>query len=150
MDNVVYLQLRAWARRHHPEKNQHWIAHKYWLIVTSEGWAFASWTGQNPIRLFNHAQTPIQRHVKVQGKRSPCDGDWIYWSHKMGHHPTVTSTIARLLNRQGGQCAHHGLYFFPDDRMGVHHRDKNPDHHRRDHLALLHRHCHDQLHAECV
>ena len=41
MDNLVYLKLRAWARRRHPEKNRHWIAHKYWLIGTGEGWVFA-------------------------------------------------------------------------------------------------------------
>ena len=97
MDNLVYLKLRAWARRRHPEKNRHWIAHKYWLIGTGEGWVFASRNDQNSIRLFKHAQTPIKRHVKVQGKRSPYDGDWIYWSSRMGHHPTVTSTVARLL-----------------------------------------------------
>ena len=28
MDNLIYLKLRAWARRRHRNKNQHWIAHK--------------------------------------------------------------------------------------------------------------------------
>ena len=68
----------------------------------------------------------------------------------MGHHPTVTLKVARLLKSQAGKCAHCGLYFFPDDRMEVHHVDGNSDNHRRDNLALLHRHCHDQIHAKCV
>ena len=42
MDNLLYLKLRAWSRRRHPNKNRHWIAHKYWLIGTSKGWVFAS------------------------------------------------------------------------------------------------------------
>ncbi len=150
MDNLIYHKLRAWARRRHPHKNQNWIVHKYWLIGTGEGWVFTSRNEQNPKRLFRHVQTPIKRHVKVKGKRSPYDGDWLYWSCRMGQHPTVTSRVARLLKHQAGKCAHCGLYFSPDARMEVHHLDSNRDNYKRNNLALLHRHCHDQLHAECV
>ena len=149
MDALVYQKLRAWARRRHPHKSQHWIARKYWLVGTSEGWVFASRNDQNSMRLFKHDQTPIKRHVKVQGKRSPYDGDWVYWSRRMGHHPTVTMRVARLLKKQAGQCAHCGLYFFPDDLMEIHHMDKNQNNRKQDNLALLHRHCHDQVHAKC-
>ncbi|MBD2347197.1 hypothetical protein H6G18_24150 [Anabaena subtropica FACHB-260] len=27
------------------------------------------------------------RHIQVQGSRSPFDGDWVYWSSRMGKHP---------------------------------------------------------------
>lgn len=150
MDNLMYHKLRAWARRRHPNKNRHWIAHKYWLIGTGEGWVFASRNDQHPMRLFQHARTPIKRHIKVQGSRSPYDGDWIYWSRRMGHHPAVTLRVARLLKRQAGQCAHCGLYFFADDLMEVHHMDRNRNNHKQVNLALTHRHCHDQIHAKCV
>lgn len=150
MDAMVYHKLQAWAHRRHPNKNQHWIARKYWLIGIGEGWVFASGNDQNSLRLFQHVQTPIKRHIKVQGSRSPYDGDWIYWSRRMGQHPTVISIVARLLKRQEGQCTHCGLYFFPNDHMEVHHADRNRDNHRRNNLQLLHRHCHDQIHATCV
>ena len=52
MDNLMYHKLRAWSRRRHPNKNQHWIARKYWLIGTGEGWVFASRSDQHPMRLF--------------------------------------------------------------------------------------------------
>ena len=125
MDALMYQKLWAWARRRHPNKNRHWIARKYWLIGAGEGWVFDSRNEPHSMRLFNHDQTPIKRHIKVQGSRSPYDGDWIYWSRRMGHHPTVTSRVARLLKRQTGRCAHCGLYFFPDDLMEVHHVDRN-------------------------
>lgn len=150
MDNLMYHKLRAWARRRHPNQNQHWIACKYWLIGTGEGWVFASRNDQHPMRLFQHAQTPIKRHIKVQGSRSPYDGDWIYWSRRMGHHPAVTLRVARLLKRQAGQCAHCGLYFFSDDLMEVHHMDRNKNNQKQVNLALTHRHCHDQIHAKRV
>ena len=102
MDALMYQILWVWARRRHPNKNRHWIARKYWLIGTGEGWVFSSRNELYSMRLFNHDQTPIKRHIKVQGSRSPYDGDWIYWSSRMGHHPTVTSRVARLLKRQTG------------------------------------------------
>ena len=150
MDNLIYHMLRAWARRRHPNKNRHWIVSKYWLVNVGGGWSFTSRSNQHLLSLFRHAQTPINRHVKVQGKRSPYDGDWLYWSQRMGYHPTVTSTVAKLLKKQAGRCNHCGLYFFANDRMEVHHVDKDPTNFRRSNLALLHRHCHDQVHAMYV
>ena len=150
MDHLVYLKLRAWAYRRHPNKNRHWITKKYWLVGQGEGWVFASRNEHKPLRLFRHAETSIKRHVKVQGSRSPYDSDWVYWSRRIGHHPKVTTIVAKLLKRQEGRCNYCGLYFFPDDRMEVHHVDKDKDNHRRDNLELLHRHCHDQIHAKCA
>ncbi|NET32953.1 MAG: hypothetical protein F6K19_13205 [Cyanothece sp. SIO1E1] len=68
----------------------------------------------------------------------------------MGHHPTVNSTVANLLKHQTGKCTHFGLYFFPDDLMEIHHMDRNHNNHKQENLVLLHRHCHDQVHAKCV
>ena len=149
MGYLLYQKLRAWAYRRHPHKSRHWIVRKYWLIDT-QGWVFATRSNAGALRLFQHSQMPIKRHIKVQGSRSPYDGDWLYWSQRMGQYPTVASIAAKLLKRQSGQCSHCGLYFWPDDRMEVHHLDKNRDNHRRDNLALLHLHCHDQIHAKCV
>jgi len=150
MNHLVYRKLRAWAYHRHPHKNRHWIIRKYWLIGTGEGWIFATRNDQGGTRLFQHIQTPIKRHIKVQGNRSPYDGDWLYWSRRMGKYPTATSTVARLLKYQSGKCSHCGLYFWPDARMEIHHLDRNRDNHKRDNLTLLHRHCHDQIHAMYV
>ena len=150
MDAQVYQKLRAWARHRHPNKNQHWIAHKYWLIGRSEGWVFAAQNTLQPMRLFKHALTPIHRHVKVKGSRSPYDGDWVYWSRRQGQHPMLNTTVAKLLKKQMGKCSYCGLYFFCEDKVEVHHIDGNRSNYRRENLTLLHRHCHDQVHAKCV
>ena len=42
MDNLVYHTRRLWLRRPHPNKNRHWIAHKYWLFGEGKGWVFAT------------------------------------------------------------------------------------------------------------
>ena len=147
MDNRVYSKLRAWSRRRHPNKNRHWIACKYWLVGSGGGWVFAARLPHKTLCLVRHIQTPIQRHVKVQQCRSPFDGDWVYWSRRRGHHPTVKPTVVRLLQRQSGRCAHCGSLFYPDDRWEVHHLDRNLANYHLDNLSLLHRHCHDRVHA---
>ena len=147
MDSRIYSKLRAWSRRRHPNQNRHWISCKYWLVGSGGGWVFAARLPDKTLRLAQHIQTPIKRHVKVQGSRSPYDGDWVYWTRRRGHHPTVKPTVARLLQHQSGRCSYCGSLFYPDDRWEVHHLDRNPNNYHQDNLSLLHRHCHDLVHC---
>lgn len=146
MDNLTYHQLRAWANHRHPNKDAHWIANRYWLVNQGEGWVFANRKqGNVKMRLKKHSETPIVRHIKVQGSRSPYDGDWIYWSSRMGKYPEVDTRTATLLKRQKGKCAHCGLYFTDEDKLETDHiipkSKKGKD--TYDNLQILHRHCHD-------
>ncbi|MBW4472612.1 MAG: HNH endonuclease [Stenomitos rutilans HA7619-LM2] len=99
------------------------------------------------MRLRTHVQTPIVRHVKVQGSRSPFDGDWSYWGTRRGKHPELSTQIAKLLKRQQGKCSHCRLYFKSDDLLEVHHVDGKHQNHQWGNLTLLHQHCHDQVHS---
>jgi RNA-directed DNA polymerase len=144
LDNRLYGMLRAWASYRHPNKGTRWIARRYGTITRGQGWSFQPPQGE--VRLYRHGQTPIRRHVKVHGTRSPYDGDWVYWSTRLGQHPEVSPRIARLLKRQHGKCLECGLFFAESDRMEVDHilphgcggTDGT------DNLQLLHRHCHDR------
>ena len=142
LDHTLYAMLRGWAVFRHPNKPRHWITSKYWRADDGRGWAF-----QPPNRglgLARHADALIQRHVKVQGARSPSDGDWVYWSSRLGRHPEVTPRVARLLKQQQGKCRACGLYFMEGDTLEVDHicpkRAGGSD--ARANLQLLHRHCH--------
>jgi RNA-directed DNA polymerase len=145
LDNWLYLQLRDWANHRHPRKGQSWIASKYWLIDRGEGWRFAADTPNGIQRLAVHNHTAIKRHVKVQGKRSPFDADWIYWSTRMGRHPQVNGRVASLLKRQQGKCAHCHLFFRDRDLLEIDHRVPRAQEGKDElnNLQLLHRHCHD-------
>lgn len=55
-------------------------------------------------------------------------------------------TRNKLLANQSGKGQFCGLYFQSDDLMEVHHVDGNSANYQQSNLALLHRHCHDQLH----
>ena len=71
----------------------------------------------------------------------------MYGPHK-GRDPTKPKRVVRLLKQQKGCCARCGLRFMAEDIMEVHHRDGNRKNNRYINLALLHGHCHDQVHGK--
>ena len=145
MDTLTYSKLRAWSIFRHPNKTKHWISHRYWLINQGEGWVFASRKRGKNMRIKRHSETLIVRHIKVQSGRSPYDGDWIYWSTRMGRHPEAEKITATLLKRQKGKCTHCGLFFKDGDSLEIDHINPKAKGGKNsyDNLQLLHRHCHD-------
>lgn len=135
LDNIMYSMLLSWAKRRHPKKSVAWIIKRYWR-PTNGKWQFRSESG---LLLQYHRQTPIKRHVKVTGTKTPFDGNWLYWATRMGKHPELNPRIALLLKSQTGKCAKCGLYFKDGDSL----------HKRRYQLAsgkqtvqLAHEYCH--------
>ena len=149
LDRINYLQLKRWAQRRHPNKNKHWVANKYWHSEGNKNWVFSipvkAKDGERLIKLRTHSETPIVRHTKIKGKRSPFDGDMVYWATRMGKHPETDTRKATLLKKQKGQCNHCGLYFRDGDLLEVDHiipkSQDGKDTYKN--LQILHRHCHD-------
>jgi RNA-directed DNA polymerase len=142
-DYRLHQRLRRWCRRRHPHKSTAWQQRRYWV----QGWIFGS--RHSPLRLPLHTATAIQRHVKVQGRRSPYDGDWVYWSQRLGRPPELPKRVATLLQRQRGRCQRCGLRFTTADVLEVDHvvprSQGGKDAYSN--WQLLHGHCHDQRHA---
>ncbi len=82
MDNYLFKQLWHWAKHRHRQQSGRWIAETYWHPKQGS-WQF----GTGTTRLQQHAHTPIRRHVKVRGAKSPFDGEWMYWTMRQGTHP---------------------------------------------------------------
>jgi RNA-directed DNA polymerase len=146
LDDLTYQKLRAWAKRRHPLKNGRWVAKRYWHSIDGDNWVFATRKeGETPLRLLNHADTPIVRHVKVKGESSPYDANLVYWSTRMGNNPQMPIRVSKLLKRQKGKCVHCGLFFREDDVMETDHRIPKSQGGKDsyDNWQLLHRHCHD-------
>ena len=145
-DSIMYQQLKRWGERRHPNKSKTWVAKKYWHTIGDRHWAFATKVDKGAFELFEHQKTPIVRHIKIKGNKSPYDGDMIYWSTRMGRHPEMDKRKSLLLKKQKGKCNHCGLYFKEGDLLETDHivptslggKD------RADNLQLLHRHCHDK------
>ena len=81
----------------------------------------------------------------MQGKRSPYDGDWVYWGSRMGKHPEVPTRITKLLKEQQGKCNQCGLIFKLEDLIEVDRivPGKEGGKYTYGNIQLLHRHCHD-------
>lgn len=144
-DHLVYLKLQAWAKRKCPKTNAHDRTSKYWHKEGDRNWVFAAENGKELLELIEHSATKIVRHIKVQGARSPYDGDSIYWGIRLSTSPTLTGRQQKLLKTQKGKCPHCKVAFKHGDLMEVDHiRPKSLG--GRDvyeNLQLLHRHCHD-------
>ncbi|MBR8839972.1 MAG: group II intron reverse transcriptase/maturase [Stigonema ocellatum SAG 48.90 = DSM 106950] len=144
-DFILYQQLRAWAKFRHPGQNSHETNRKYWHTVGKDNWCFSTIEEKNPLKLQKHTEPAISYHIKVQGGRSPFDGDWAYWGSRLGKHPELTTRVATLLKKQKGKCTYCGNYFKDGDIWEVDHilprsqggKDTYVN------LQLLHRHCHD-------
>jgi len=140
----LFSRLLRWAKRRHPKLNYHQIVSRYWLVNQGNGWIFQTNDG---VKLRQHREIPIRRHIKVRASKSPYDGDWAYWGTRRGYHPGMSSLKTSLLKRQRGKCCHCGLYFLSEDQIELHHIDGDHNNSRRSNLTLLHRPCHDQIHS---
>jgi RNA-directed DNA polymerase len=144
-DHILYQQLRAWTRRRHPNKNAQWVKTKYWHPEGNRNWVFSTREGHSAYKLLQHSDTKVIRHTKVEGNRSPFDGDLTYWSSRMGLHPEMPPEKAFLLKKQKGKCAYCGLHFRDGDLLETDHiiPTSNGGKNSKDNKQLLHRHCHD-------
>lgn len=95
-----------------------------------------------------HSWTKIQRHTKVKGEASPYDGNLLYWNKRLKHHPMMNTEKAKLLHKQLGRCVWCGLLFRDEDVMETDHKDRNRNNNHLSNKRLLHRHCHDEIHAK--
>lgn len=142
-EHLLFNKLKRWAYRRHSHLSRRWVIDRYWPGIWGEKWVF---TCRDGTALHNHSDTPIRRHVKVKGSRSPYDGDSVYWAMRMGKDPMLPKTISRLMRQQKGRCLICGLFYKPGDLMEVDHIQpteqggKDEENNRQ----LLHRHCHDQ------
>ena len=115
MDHLIYWKLLAWAKRRHPKKSCDWVIRKYWLRGNQGGYSRFGTGGKS--QLFRLSDIPIQRHVKVQGNRSPFDGDAVYWSTRAGKYPGLRLSISKLIKKQKGFCSRCELFFKLGDQM---------------------------------
>lgn len=143
LDHLVTKKLLRWAYRRHKHESRRKTVNKYWKIVKGRFWNFQTTDG---ILLHWYADVPIRRHVQINGKKSPYDGDWVYWGKRLKHYPILNLRQSNLLKKQDGKCRWCGLYFKFGDRFEVDHRLPRKWGGKDEYLnlQLLHLHCHDE------
>jgi RNA-directed DNA polymerase len=155
-DHDQFYQLLSWMKRRHPNKSTNWMRNKYWHREDDKRWVFAAPARNRQgekylLKLRQHSDTHIQRHVKVRGEASPYDGNLIYWAQRLkDQHPLMKQEEAKLLREQKGRCPRCGLYFREGDQMEIDHVLPTAMG-GKDILGnkmVYHRHCHDVKTAE--
>lgn len=142
VDKHLDHQLTIWSRRRHPQRSYSWCRNRYWQYVKR-----SSRFSDGRQRLRAHVDTHIRRHTKVQGTRSPFDGDWLYWATRLGKDPTKPDYFTVLLKIQQGRCKFCDALFTAEDIIELHHKNRDRLDNTKRNLELLHGHCHDQRHA---
>lgn len=146
-DSHRYAQLWRWARWRHPQRSAHWTARRYWSFAPGRRWQFTVLHGDyQGLRLRNHTDTHIKRHVKVRGRATPYDGNLPYWAQRLKDHPLTSTTLGRLLAKQQGRCASCGLTFTAQSLIDIDHTTPTSQGGAdlSHNYQVLHRHCHDQ------
>jgi RNA-directed DNA polymerase len=146
LDSLIYNKLRRWAFRRHPNKSRRWVSNKYWHTHGGRNWVFSTPSNSKITGfLLNHDSISKLDYVNVRGEASPYNGEAVYWSKRMGKHPTMPKQKAKLLQQQEGKCAWCKTYFKEGDLLEVDHKQpiSAGGSWKRENLQLLHRHCHD-------
>lgn len=84
------------------------------------------------------------RFVMVRGDKSPFDGDLIYWSNR--NSKLYDNHTSFALKRQNHSCDYCGLKLTSDERVHLHHKDRNHSNWKSNNLVAIHESCHDYLH----
>jgi RNA-directed DNA polymerase len=152
LDYLMWQKLWAWSKRRHSTKGKRWVVDKYFHTIGKRKWNFATKKdGHIDQVLYKYSDTKIQRHVKVRSGKSYYDGDEIYWAKRLsGGYSDISPSKAKMLKSQDGKCAYCGAVFKNGDLMEAYHKTHKA-HGGMDkygNLILMHRHCHDQYHAE--
>jgi RNA-directed DNA polymerase len=143
LDALVWVKLRHWANRRHPDASPGWVYNRYWTRQKARWVCATPATSRDQASLTSHSQVSFRQYIKVAGNRSPYEGDWVYWSARQGRYPMVSPRLAILLKRQNGRCAWCRQYFQQEDPLEVDHIDGDRKNSRSLNLQVLHGHCHD-------
>ena len=84
------------------------------------------------------------KHINVKGEKSPYDGDMVYWSER--NSKLYDSNTSKALKRQSHSCQSCGLKFLGDERIHLHHVDRNHQNWKQGNLVAIHESCHHYIH----
>jgi RNA-directed DNA polymerase len=154
LDHYLWSKLWKWARRRHPNKGRKWVKNRYFTKTFYRSWDFITRNKDDKkVSIHWHMKTNagLGSFIKVQEGRSYYDGDRAYWGTRLKKgYDNISPSKAKMLSKQNGRCGHCKGLFHNDDLLEAHHivakmvdgKDVYSN------LTLLHRHCHDQLHAK--
>ncbi|MBG1262555.1 group II intron reverse transcriptase, partial [Nostoc commune] len=133
--------VRGWRNYHKfckmdGSKHSLWfLNHRTYTVFTKE----SKHTRQSSEKLIKKAFPSVpnseNKHVMVQGIKSPYDGNLTYWSKR--NSKLYDGHTSKALTKQNHKCASCGLKFIGQERVHLHHRDGNHDNWKPNNLEAL-------------
>ncbi|MEN8217088.1 MAG: group II intron reverse transcriptase/maturase [Pseudomonadota bacterium] len=154
LDYFLWERLFWWAKRKHPNKSKNWIIEKYFGYKDGKNWVFMAKKGDgytHALKGYSKHKVPTGSHTRVQFDRSYYDGDTAYWAARLSKgYGDITPSKAKVLKNKNGICPECGGRFTNEDLLESHHKTfkSRGGSDKYKNLVLVHRHCHDRLHAE--
>jgi RNA-directed DNA polymerase len=159
MERWVFARLWQWARKCHRGRSATWVRERYYARRGGRGWVF--WGvlpdragAAEPIYLVQLSQICLRRHVKIRGAANPYDPAWEpYFEERLlwkVSDPELVQREARVLWAvQGGKCPRCAAPLALESGWTIRQIPWRVygGSESLDNLALLHSHCHRQVHA---
>ncbi|MBD2565926.1 reverse transcriptase N-terminal domain-containing protein [Nostoc linckia FACHB-391] len=122
-----------------------WFIHdRAWRVFNKE----SKLTQESTTKLIEKAFPAVpyseNKHINVQGEKSPYDGDLTYWSQR--NSKLYDGETSRALKKQNHTCGHCGMKFTSEERVHLHHTDGNHSNWKTKNLLAIHESCHDYTH----
>ncbi|MEM9927611.1 MAG: reverse transcriptase domain-containing protein [Cyanobacteria bacterium P01_D01_bin.50] len=120
------------------------IRNRAWKVFNKENKNTKESTTKLVEKAFPKVSYSENKHVNVQGTKSPYDKDITYWSNR--NSKLYDGLISKALKRQNHSCAKCGLKFTSEERINLHHIDGNHNNWKTKNLVAIHESCHDYIH----
>ena len=109
VDHAIHRAIWRWALRRHSEKNRYWIKAKYFTSVGGKNWMFTGRDKETKVKILlrKASDTPIRRHIKIQGKANPFDPSWEeYFTNREKARLRLRRTLTNPVNRSETASSH--------------------------------------------
>jgi len=157
LTHLIFQKIRAWVFRRDTRNGRLNVKEKYFPSGKEysfcgskhkDNWIlFGTYKSKQGIKeafLPHMSWVKSEKFVKIQGSRSPYDGDFIYWAKRTQKYSSLSTRVTTLLKRQKIKCAICRKTFTSLDRLEVDHiiPKSQGGKDTYENLQLVHRHCH--------
>ena len=141
LDMLLWKRLWCCASRQHPNNSATWVKQEYFPNIENGNWILP----RGEYMLNQYSDVPIIGDIKVKDNNLTLDGDWNYWTSRVGKYSGVKTETSKLFKSQKNKCAFCGLTFRVTDLIEVNYvipKFKGGDNILRN-KQLLHQYCHE-------
>lgn len=135
----VYLN---WGRKRFAKDGLGYIRKKIFHRTPRKTSTFGWKEGNTLFTVPTLYEFPHAQHIKVEGIKSPYDGDWVYWNKRMADHPETPQDIKFGITQQEGKCYLCGQNLTVEDSLEIYYINGNKDNNRK-RKAVVHSYCHE-------